>query len=197
MKKKCLNPCNLLFLAVVSTSLVVSSCSKEEATIINKSDETSNILSFKDINEYRETRNLICSFTSEELIQYEVSKGYKSFGRICDELYSNIDPEEFISTDEIKTYVTLNSDYFQLIEEENGDLTFEKVLFRNPDRYLLNEDKMNKINGTVYKVFEDFTVSTNERNSDILKSININNIASYSNDPNFIFTSTKSNKISS
>jgi hypothetical protein len=155
------------------------------------------MLYFNDLTAFREARNFINSMTSDKIRTHEEINGYKSFGRICDELYSNTDPEEFRSIEEIKTFVALNSDYFQLIEEENGNLTFEKVLFKNPNRYLLNKDRMYKINRTVYKEFEDFTISTDEGNTDLLKSINQSSIITYENNPDFRFIYPASTKISS
>lgn len=41
---------------------------------------------------------IIARMTKDERLLYEKSHGYKSFGRLCDEFYQNIDPEEFMSS---------------------------------------------------------------------------------------------------
>jgi hypothetical protein len=127
----------------------------------------------------------------------EESQGFKSFGRTCDELYNNINPEDFKSIEEVKTFVAKNSEYLQLIEDENGELTLETVLFKNPNRYLVGKNKMFKINKSVYRIFDDATVMTKEENIEKLRSIEKNSISMYKSDPDFIFMNTDSKKVSS
>lgn len=155
------------------------------------------MVSFNSKKEFREALIKVNSCSSLERKQYEESKGYKSFGRICDELYSNLNPEEFMSIEEIKTFVNANSEYFQILEDKNGELTLEMLLFRNPYRYFLNKERMFKVEKTVFKIFDDVTVTTNEQNINKLRSMNKSNIGLFKSDQNFSFNSSNSTNASS
>lgn len=128
---------------------------------------------------------LLIFSSTEERKTYEESEGYKSFGRQCMEIYNNINPEEFKSMEEIKSFVAANSEYLQLIEEENGDLTLEIALFRNPNRYLLNKDRMFQVGNRVYKAFEGATVSSEPKNTAILKDLGQNSLIPYEKNHEF------------
>ena len=65
---------------------------------------------------------------------------------MCEELYFRINPEEFKSVEQVKDFLASNSEYLQLIEDEDGELTLETLLFKNPNRYFINKDKMFQIN---------------------------------------------------
>ena len=195
--KNCLIKPILIVFAMAFTIFFIPSCSKVEVNRINNADEESIMISFKGVKEFQEALTKVNSLSLQERKLYEESKGYKSFGRICDEIYCNLDPEEFKSVEEIKTYVSANSEYFQLLEDNNGDLTVEKTLLNNPLRYFLNRERMFKIDKTVYRIFDDETVMTNEQNTDKLRKIDKSIIDLYKNDPDFKFISSKSADVSS
>lgn len=176
MKKKNLIIQRLFTFIVAFVTLFITSCSKEEVNKISNSPESLNILSFKNVKEYSEAQKIVNSLNTKELKTYEESRGYKSFGRLCDEFYNNINPEEFKSIEEIKLFVAKNSEYLQLLEDENGEFTLETVLLNNSNRYFLNKDKMFKIDETVYKVFEKGVAMASITNIELLKNVNDPNI---------------------
>ncbi len=180
MKRNILFIIVLFFLASGLTTLFFNSCSKDELKneeILN--EDLRSILSFNSDKEYIETLDKVLSMNPQELKAYEESKGYKSFGRLCDEIYYNINPEDFKSIEEVKTFVSKNSEYLRLVEDENGEFSLETILSDNPNRYLINDDKMFIINKNVYKVFEEGIVTTQVERKEFLKGINDKNISKY------------------
>lgn len=103
--------------------------------------------------------------------QWEKSKGIKSFGKYCDELYLNSDFESFNSLGEIKAYIEKNKKYLQLIEDENGDLRVETILYNNPKRYLINHDMMYQVGDTIFKVFPQGIAVESSKNISKLKKL--------------------------
>lgn len=165
-----------IFYTVILACLILS-CERSNINDPIKEDkkslsaDLSNILSFESITEYIEAQKVVNSLSEVELKNYEESKGYKSFGRLCDEFYKSIDPEEFTSIEMVKAFVSSNRDYLQLIEDANGEFTLETVLSFNSNRYLLNGDKMFIIGEIVYKVFEEGTAMTNVVDIEMLKHL--------------------------
>jgi hypothetical protein len=196
MKKCLIKPCLIVF-AMAFTFFFILSCSKDEVNIINNADEESIMISFKSVKEFKEALTKVNSLSSRERKLYEETKGYKSFGRICDEIYSNLDPEDFKSVEEIETYISANGEYFQLLEDNNGELTVEKALYNNPFRYFLNKERMFKIERTVYRIFNDVTVATNEQNTDKLRNLDKSSLSLYNNDKDLTFIYSKSDDVSS
>lgn len=168
------------------TALIFHSCSKDDILAYNETN-SSDILCFKDYNEYMETLDIIFTFNIEERKNWEESKGFKSFGTVCDEIYDSKSPEDFRSVDEIKEFVSKNDSYLRLIDDENGELTLETVLSNHQDRYFINKEKIYKINNTVYKVFANITVLTKEENINKLRKIDEKNLLSFTNSPDFYF----------
>lgn len=184
---------NLSCLTFLVLILMISSCKKEDIyyhdlEIDSYQEELPVIMSFRNANDYMTTRKMIVEMSNSERKKYEEARGYKSFGRICDELYDNIDPEEFKSQEEIITYAELNSKYFQIIKEENGDLRFEKVLYDDPNRYLIDENMIFISEKVAHKVYSNFTVSSNITNFAILNLCDEKDIINYKDNPEFHFT---------
>lgn len=176
----------LLILGTTFTTLFISSCSKDEVLNNTKSKESDKILRFKDLNEYNEVQRSVLSMNSQVLKAYEESKGYISFGRLCDELYNSIDPLNFKSTEEVKEFVTKNSKYLQFVEDEKGELELETKFYNTAERYFFNNEKIFQIGDTVFKVFEEGTVKASFKDINIFKQVG-DNIDCYKQDTRFVF----------
>lgn len=137
------------------------SCSKDDLVDQNLKNSISDIFYFADDATHNDIRNKVLAMNLDELRAYEDSLGYCSFGRKCDEIYNNIDEDEFLSEEDITKFVEMNSEYLQFIDID-GELYLETVLYDNPNRYLINDDKVFQIGEYVYKVFADGMVRTNQ-----------------------------------
>lgn len=185
------------YLSLLLTLLIfISSCKKEEIYNSNEVkiedgpivEEPLTILSFNSIKDFFEAHKKIAEMSQTEREVYEESKGYKSFGRLCDEFYNNIDPNEFNSIEEIKTFVSLNSEFLKLIEEENGDIKVVGAMYNDPTRYLINQRKIFIIDKEAFKVFNGFLVSTDIMNIEVLDSCNSESITTYKDNPGYFFS---------
>jgi len=161
--------------AVFFTALISNSCSKDQTIPYCEKKEFSDILILKDMNEYTETLNKVLTMSRDEQTSFESSKGYKSFGRLSEEFYFNIDPENFKSFEEIELFVTENSHFLQLTKDEENELYLETVLSNSIDRYLINNEKMYILGKTVYKVFKEGKAYTELNNIEELRNLSIEN----------------------
>ncbi len=182
----------LVILVIAFGVITIQSCSKDE--VINPSSEDefpSDMISFDSPKEYSATLEKVISMSLDELKTYEDSKGYKSFGRKCDELYASINFDDFESFEELKAFVESNSEYLKLVEDEEGELVLETTLSSSPYRYFTNNDKLFRIMDKVYKVFEDGVVATSFDNIEKLKSLNVNKTSLLQSDENFRIMPTR------
>jgi hypothetical protein len=143
----------IFILSLFCTILV--SCNKFETlddnTLKDNNQADEKILVFTSFDEYVAARNSSLSMSISELKDFEKSKGFNSFGRKCDEYCLQIDPEKFKSLEEIKAYINKNSEFIQLIKDDEGELTLEPILYKSIDRYIINKGKMYQIANNVYK----------------------------------------------
>jgi len=104
-------------------------------------------------------------FTYDELDAYERSIGFNSFGKIADqrmiELVKEVDKMETTATSPIMAQaritqsLTANTTYLQIIADENGENSCETKYFRSPYRYVMNLERMFKVDTLYFKVFEE------------------------------------------
>ena len=81
----------------------------------------------------------------------------------------SINPDQFSSFEEAKTFIESNSRYLSLVQDENGDYYCEPKGFRNPERYLWNEDGMYIIADKAYKMLEGKYVASSVDDMELLK----------------------------
>lgn len=160
-------------LFIFSLLVTFCSCTKEysDTSLKNGAAVSSDIPTFKSFSEYRSAIEKTINMTDSELKDYEESRGYKSFGRICNEVYSSIQPENFKSIEEIKEFVSKQSMYLTLQTDKTGDIYCLPQEFDNNERFVLNKDKMYIIDGFVYRKFDDLTVYSNIKNLVKLKNV--------------------------
>lgn len=169
---------NILLIALVVFSV---SCDKDNLTIKN----SENILKFKTIEELNSYMDNSLKMNLNELKELELTRGFKSFGRICDEVYQNLNIDKLTTFEQIDLYVKNHSEYLYFQKDEEGVLVLESVMSNNPYRYVMNKEKLFIINDRVVKVFENYLVATNIENMEELKLLNENNINTKSLDKKF------------
>lgn len=148
----------------------LSSCNKDESNLNELETEKDNtMLIFNSGNEFEATISEVIQLTDEELASYEQSKGYKSFGRAAEDFYRDIDFESFKSVEEFKSFVNNNSNYLQLIEDDNGELELETKYYNLPERYLINKSHMVQVGENIHRYFKEGIVITNHQNIKALK----------------------------
>ncbi len=136
--------------ALLLVSVIFISCEKEDVAIQQTSKvEKNNILTFKNVEEFKETLVKVNSMSETERKTWETEQGFKSFGTICDEFYKTIKPESFQNKEEAQSFIQKNSDKLILIERD-GELYCEPKEYDNPERYLINEEGKYKIGDSVY-----------------------------------------------
>jgi hypothetical protein len=173
-----------LFLALVGIGLI--GCKKDGVEM-----EKGGINSFKNVEELNTAINKTLSMSNKELEDYETLKGFKSFGRKCEDIYWNLNIENLTSFQQIESYVSNNHEFIQLIKDDNGELTLETVLHDSPYRYIINVEKMFILDNKVIKVFAKTSISTNIENINDLRQLNENTLISDVLDEKFeIFSET-------
>ncbi len=159
-----------LFMTVsLSTILVFNACNKDDLNLSNDKE----ILTFNSVDDFNEELGKVLNMSTDELWDYEKSKGYKSYGRKCEEIYQSVDFDSFKAQDEIFDFVAENSDYLELVTDQNGDVYLETKLCNNEYRYIVDENKMFVLNDRVYKVFNEGKISTKIENREALLSIKV------------------------
>ena len=73
----------------------------------------------KDYADYDNALSSLTQMSREEILDWEDSKGFRSFGSIADSIYYSINPDDFKSVDEIYEFVKNNEKYIELITDED------------------------------------------------------------------------------
>lgn len=164
------------FLALIAFTFVLTGCSNNEDVATIKNTE-SGILTFASVQDFQSTVQKVSSMTSEERLAWEKSKGFKSFGTICDEVYKGIDPTKFKTTQQIKDTVVALSDFLEMDKNKDGDYYVDAKECSNPARFIMNKNKMYIIKDSVFKQFDNGLASASISNIEKLKQEkNINSI---------------------
>lgn len=133
-------------------SLAFVACNKEN--ISPKSESETQILAFKDAEEYQNTLSLVSKMSDDEFTQWEKSRNFISFESRSKAVYQEANPEKFSTQAEVIEFVSQNDQYLQLIKEDNGDFTLETKLQKSASiKRILNEDCMVQIGDIAVKFF--------------------------------------------
>lgn len=158
---------------------VVTSCSNNEDAIATLQPANQGILTFSSEQEFQSTLEKVSSMKPEQRLEWEKSKGFKSFGAICDEIYKGIDPTKFKSLQQVKDTVAKLSAYLEIGQNDEGKSYVDPKESANPMRYLINKDKMYIIKDSVYKQFDNGSVVMNVSKIEELKQLkSIENVQS-------------------
>jgi len=155
-----------LFTIIMAAFVLFVGCKKE------KTDETSNTNTTL-------SKDMLRFNTSEEFFNYlenaetnNEKEGFISFGKMADEAYYSINPEEmFSSMDEVIDYVMEHRELFQLILGSDGEYTVETRMYNHPFRNVANIDGLFQVGDTLYKILEGGYAYTSFENEDYLKQI--------------------------
>ncbi|MBN2746190.1 MAG: hypothetical protein JXR34_05640 [Bacteroidales bacterium] len=151
--------------------LTLTSC-KKDGNIFENNLSNNNQMEFKTIQDFKMQLDAIKNMSIDERIKYEDSKGYKSFGRVCDEFYYSINFDQFSSQEEILNFVEKNSDKLKLTKESNGEYRLETQLSTRSARYLIGEDFIYIIGNQAYKLFNNGIAVSSKDNIKELKTYN-------------------------
>lgn len=181
MKTKYLNLA-IAFIVIIA----MSACKKDQSNPQDSKTETSaNILAFKNMEEYHQAVKEVHLYTYSERKAWEASKGFKSFGTACEDFYYEIKPDAFKSKDEIVAFVSKNSDFLEIINEDGGDFTVQTKLSNSINRYFVNSEKIFQIGKSYIKVLNNALVSCQASFFNELKQISDVNLDKYESNQNF------------
>ncbi|MDD2385672.1 MAG: hypothetical protein PHP52_02695 [Bacteroidales bacterium] len=166
----------------------LTSCDKELNEEVSPQNK---YITYQSSDEYSKKLNEIVNMTQEERANYEISNGYISFGRYCDEFYSTIDFEQFKSMDEIITFVNKNKEYLKLNVDVNGEYTVDVAYDDKFSRYMCGLNKIFIIKDTAYKVLEDNLIYCNSGYVEELEKITEDNYLNYMKINEFAFIDSR------
>ena len=153
-----------MFAIVLAAFVLLVGCKKE------KTEETPNASNEASVG-------MLQFQTSEDFFNYlknaeanNEKDGFISFGKMTDDAYYSINPEEmFCSMEEVIDYVLEHRDLFQLILGSDGEYTIETRMYDHPFRNVANTDGIFQVGDTLYKIIEDGYVYTSLDKMDCLK----------------------------
>lgn len=109
---------------------------------------------FASDDEFAQALTAVSNMSDEERTAYEAQHNYQSIGSASEQFYQSIDFESFQDEGDIHQLVAENSDFLQLVEDEDGELMLETRYYNLPYRYLINRDGVAIIGDTVAKFFD-------------------------------------------
>jgi len=147
----------------------LTGCSNNSDELASVATTKNDILTFANSQAFDSAKVKVASMKPEERVVWENSKGFKSLGTICDEFYKTIEPQNFKTMEDVNAFVSTNGDKVKIYENKAGDKYLEVQEFDNSERYLMNKDKMYIVGTTVFRKFDEATVSTDIANIAALK----------------------------
>jgi hypothetical protein len=99
--------------------------------------------------------DLLNSMDEQELRDHENAIGFQSFGRMAEDIYYPLveNPCD-ITVSVAQSYVSQYPAYLEVNEDEEHEYEFVPKYGGNPFYYIMNEDRMFKVGGDVYRVFK-------------------------------------------
>ncbi|MDR0829327.1 MAG: hypothetical protein LBN95_04340 [Prevotellaceae bacterium] len=176
----------VLFATIVAMGL--SACQKTELAVDNNlpvkqkatfAPVSSNIRVFNTVDELSEEIDKVLSMPLTDLVKYETSIGFNSFGKLADLAYQEVAANEdsYKSVAEVQAAIQPHSEYLQLLEDETG-YTCETKLYNSALKYIVNNEKMYQINDTLAKILDNATIFTLVDNYAELLTIDEGNVVS-------------------
>jgi len=166
----------IFFLSIIAAVITFAGCNKMEditndGTAPLKNGFTSNMMrnfkNFDALNAEIDT-TLKCSY--EELVAYELSIGFNSFGKLADQAMDSIlqEVEQAIligdtSSTKFATLITqmvnAQSHYLHFVTDDEGEEHLETKYCMSSFRYVMNVNRMFRVDTLCFKVFEGGHVS--------------------------------------
>lgn len=178
-----------LIIIVFGLSLFIS-CNEENNLIYpDKMEVVDGLKSFDSYQELYDEIETVNNLTLEELVDYENVQDYNSFGKISDLLYYNFIEDTTLTLNDILTFIERNPKYVELVIETDTSFvpTYETSL-----RYIMNDDRIFKVQDTLFKVFTSGILSTLTSNYGKLLLIEDKDLGDL--DSNFCFSSYVTSK---
>lgn len=167
-----------------------NSCNDDQIIPVPDKMEVDNGLkSFDNYDELYEELETVNNLTIDELIDYEDAQNFNSFGKISDQLYFNFLEDSTATFSEVIDFIKLHPKYVELVTESDTSFvpTYETSL-----RYIMNDDRIFKVQDTLFKVFKAGIVSTLFANYDKLLDLEDKDLNSL--DVGFYFAPISSSK---
>jgi hypothetical protein len=152
---------------VFSVMVLLYSCETASGVESLKTSKTE-FLVIASFEERTKMQNELANLPYEELVKREDAIGFRSIGRITDELYQKA--QTFTTSDEVDNFIRTNSDYLYIDEVEGEEYVIRKFE-SDPYRYIMNDAGVYQIENTVYKRFEGVAISSDVSNLNLIRSI--------------------------
>jgi len=156
------------FLILIAILFAITSCNKiDEITDggifpPSKSSPQEQMRYFTDFEELKNEVDKTLGFSLDELIAYEKSIDFNSFGKLAElamePLLREVESKTITST-RVSQVLSVNSELLQIVTDEDGDDVFETKCSKSPYRYIMNTNCMFQAEKLCYKVFEEGHVS--------------------------------------
>jgi hypothetical protein len=167
-----------IFFASIFGVFLTISCNDE---VLSTDEKTvlKEILIFDNYQELKNEIEIIQKLSDSERIDRENSRGFYSYGTLCDECFFNINFEEINSLESLKKFDP-NEEFVEIIKND-GILVFEPKEKNVAERYIANSEKLFIVSDTIYKLVNSFLVATNKENLELIRKINkIDDVKNYS-----------------
>jgi hypothetical protein len=154
-------------LLIILAAVIFYACKKENelqtnTSILEKSDSNP-IRSFASFDELNAEVEKTLTFTYDELVTYEKLINFNSFGKLAEQAMMPILQEveaQTINSTKLAKALNTNSEYLQIVTDDEGEQSFETKYYKSSYRYIMNRDNMFRVEDTIYfKVFEGGHVS--------------------------------------
>ena len=162
---------------LVAVAILFVGCKKEKAEKISalKQATTNDMLRF-------ETSAQLFSYL-EEAESNNQKNGFVSFGKMADDAYYSIKPEEmFKNMDEVVQFVMDNRDLYQLILCSDGEYMVETRMYDHPFREIANTEGIFQLEDSIYRIIEGGLAYTSVDKINILRSYKDDGIHSNTGD---------------
>lgn len=167
-----------LIVGLLAMMFLAVGCKKEKMEESTKTDTSTSVV------------DMLRFSTSDELFVYlenaeanNKEEGFISYGKMADDVYYSINPEEmFSSMDEVIDYVLEHRDLFQLILGSDGEYTIETRMYNHPFRNVANTDGIFQVGDTLYKIINGGLAYTSlEKKEELISCAEYSNLNSNQN----------------
>lgn len=167
-----------IYITIMFIVLSLSSCKKDSTTesgtsFCNTSTKSGySMLYFTNKNQADSLLALITEMSeTEQIADFEKSRGYISMGRSADEFYESVNFDAFKDQNEFDEFIKANSAYFDVRDSPDGNTDVLPKCFFDKYRYLANTDGILRIGDTLIRLFSTGRVYTLVSNLSQLLSI--------------------------
>ncbi|MDR0682105.1 MAG: hypothetical protein LBG15_09705 [Dysgonamonadaceae bacterium] len=122
----------------------------------------------------------LLSMNDSARLDFESKNGYKSFATKCEEIYFSPEFESLESQEEVFKFVEDNSNYIEIIVNEDGELECLPKMFRTQSKYLLDENlqpipvfNQTDVSQIIYRENHRQLVNTIETSAELNESLSL------------------------